>query len=152
MLVCLHAGHTDTLKQHLCKTDSPDVPIDCCLRICCSSSSSSLGSSLGGRMPFLLRMSFHSVSAFGSWIKRKKRTHVTISENSAWVCFWGPFGFKRQSSVFWCVIFYWFQRHLMHTIGRAGVTLKQTLISVKTKTELTEVQLRNFKVLKTPLE
>lgn len=56
------------------------LPIDCCLRTC-SSSSSSLGSSLGGRMPFLLRMSFHSVSAFGS-LGKKTRNHGTF------VCLW----------------------------------------------------------------
>lgn len=73
-------------RQHLGKTFSQRetrqsvLPIDCCLRTC-SSSSSSLGSSLGGRMPFLLRMSFHSVSAFGS-LGKKNRNHGTISVSS----------------------------------------------------------------------
>lgn len=81
------------------------VPIDCCLRIC-SSSSSSFGSSLGGRMPFLLRMSFHSVSAFGSLMKRKRRKHVTNSAQFIFLfitncavlgLFLWPFWFQSQS-------------------------------------------------------
>lgn len=51
--------------KHLSSTCVSLLPTDCCWRAS-SSSSSSFGVSLGGRIPFFLRISFHSVSSFGS--------------------------------------------------------------------------------------
>lgn len=65
----------DTLRNTDIYPKQSILPTDCCWRAN-SSSSSSLGSSLGGRMPFFLRISFHSVSAFGSWAENKAQIQV----------------------------------------------------------------------------
>lgn len=83
-LVRLHCRTTQYTSAHLWHTQSIhsvthricDRPTDCGWWSC-SSSSSSAGASLGGRMPFFLRMSFHSVSAFGSYIQSPKHIKHT---------------------------------------------------------------------------
>ena len=62
------------------------LPIDRCWRASSSSSSASLGTSLGGRIPFFLRISFHSVSSFGSC--RKKLSNYDCYSYSGFPLAW----------------------------------------------------------------
>lgn len=95
------------------------LPTDCCWRAS-SSSSLSLGSSLGGRMPFFLRISFHSVSSLGSCGENKACIQVLLFLFSLSSCTWG-FACGKQMSF---TLFLFHYLSLDNTLTAVQVTLR----------------------------